>query len=807
MKISLNWLKQYIPFDMPAAELADRLTMAGLEVEIVTERFEYLDTVVVGKITDIRSHPDADKLRVCTVDVGGKTLAIVCGAPNAAPGMKTPCALPGTVLPGGLAIKKSTIRGETSSGMLCSEAELELGPDRSGLKVLDNELAEGTPLNQALAISDTVFEIGLTPNRPDCLSFIGIAREIAPMVGRIGRPVTLPAITLTESSDRIENFTSVAIDAPDLCPRYAARLVTDITVAPSPFWLQDRLLSIGLKPVNNIVDITNFVMLETGQPLHAFDFDVLAENRIVVRTAKDGEPFKTLDGKERILTDDTLMICDGEKPVAVAGVMGGLNSEIENTTTRVLIESAYFNPISIRKTAKRLALNTDASHRFERGVDPEGTITALNRAAWLMAEISGGKLARGIIDEYPVPSSVSPISLSTAKTNAYLGTALSREEMAEYLASVEFKVETVDPDTLSVLRPTFRVDVSRPEDLMEEVARLWGYNNIKTTFPKISGVTNLPSQSVKLKEKIKDLMTGYGFSESISYSFMAKDACDRLNLAETDHRRNILDILNPISEELAVMRTTLIPGLLEAMRKNLSHQIKTLRLFELGKIFISNGQDRQPTETEMLAGLWTGDRQEITWHDKPETCDFFDLKGVVEDLFHHFDLSNAVFSKIDPLMCPFTRPGRTARILINDEAIGIIGEVAPDILATFNLRQPAFIFEINATRLMPLIPDTKTFTPIPKFPFTDRDITLIVDNHIQAGDILDNVRLFKENLMEDIRVLDVYSGEPIPAGKKSISLRVVYRSFMETLSDQQVNGVHQQLTNRIIEEFNATLPA
>ena len=803
MKVSLNWLKQYIPFDMPPAELADRLTMAGLEVETVTERFDFLDTVVVGKITDTRPHANADKLVVCTVDVGEKTLAIVCGAPNAACGMKVPCALPGTVLPGGLKVKKSTIRKEVSNGMLCSEAELEIGPDRSGLMVLGDELTQGTPLNQALNISDTVFEIGLTPNRPDCLSFIGVAREIAPMVGR---PVTLPEITLTETADHIEENTSVTIAAPDLCPRYAARLVTDITVGPSPFWLQDRLLSIGLKPINNIVDITNFVMMETGQPLHAFDFDVLAENRIVVRAAGDGERFTTLDDKDRILTDDTLMICDGEKPVAVAGVMGGLNSEIEETTTRVLIESAYFDPISIRKTAKRLTLNTDASHRFERGVDPEGTLVALNRAAQLMADIGGGNLARGIIDEHPKPSSVSPISLSIARTNTYLGTALAQNEIIDYLTSVEFKVETVDTDTLSVLPPTFRVDVTRPEDLMEEVARLWGYNNINTTFPKISGVTTLPSQSVKTKEKIKDVMAGYGFSESISYSFMAKDAGDRLKLAENDDGRKTLDIINPISEELAVMRTTLIPGLLDATGKNLSHQVKNLKLFELGKIFISNGQDTQPTEKEMLAGLWTGVRHDMTWHDKPKPCDFYDLKGVLEDFFDYFDLFQVAFSKLDPARCTYTRAGHTAQILHNGTPLGIIGEAAPDVLDNFNIKQPAFLFEINVNQFISLLPETKTFVPVPRFPFADRDMTLIVDNTVQAGDILETVKLFKEPLVEDIRILDVYSGDPIPAGKKSVSLRVVYRSFTETLSDRQVNQIHQALTDRIIQAFNATLP-
>ncbi|MDA3894620.1 MAG: phenylalanine--tRNA ligase subunit beta, partial [Desulfobacteraceae bacterium] len=564
--------------------------------------------------------------------------------------------------------------------------------------------------------------------------------------------------------------------------------------------------SIGLKPINNIVDITNFVMLEQGQPLHAFDFDRLAENRIIVRTAHDKESFTTLDGKERLLSDNTLMICDGEKPVAVAGVMGGMNSEIEKTTTRVLLESAYFNPISIRKTAKHLTLNTDATHRFERGVDPDGTLTALNRAAQLITEIGNGHLIDGIIDEHPLPSTTNAISLSIARTNQHLGTSLNQNQIRNYLQSVEFNVEIKDEDTLIVLAPSFRVDVSRPEDLMEEVARLWGYNNIKTTFPKISGVTNLPNQSSQIKDQIKNAMTGYGFSESITYSFIGKNAGDRLNLAENDDRRKMLNILNPISEDQSVMRTSLVPGLLEAMHRNLSHRIKNLQFFELGKIFISNGQAQQPTETEMLAGLWTGIRSDASWHSKSVACDFFDLKGILEDFFHYFKMDQIIFSKMDAALCSYMKSGHTAQILINGMPLGLIGEITSDVLNNFNIKQPAFIFEININTFIANLPETKMFVPIPKFPFTDRDITLIVDNDVQAGVILDQIRFFEEKLMEDICVLDVYSGKPIPAGKKSISLRIIYRSFTETLSDRQVNLVHQQLTDRIIQKFNATLP-
>ncbi|RJP93439.1 MAG: phenylalanine--tRNA ligase subunit beta [Desulfobacteraceae bacterium] len=808
MKISTNWLNQYVSIDIPVSELADKLTMAGLEVEGVVEKYDYLGSVVVGSILEVKKHPNADYLRLCDVKTGERTISVVCAAPNAQKGMKVPCALPGTILPGGLVIQKNTIRDFQSEGMLCSEAELSLGSDKSGLMVLDSQLIDGTPLNKALNLSDTIMEIGLTPNRPDCLSFIGIAREVATMVNQ---PLKLPEISLPQASDRIDDLTSVTIRDPDLCPRYAARLITGVTVAPSPFWLQERLLSVDLKPINNIVDITNFVMMEMGQPLHAFDFDHLAGHRIVVRAAAPNEAFTTLDDKERRLTGETLMICDGEKPVAVAGVMGGQNSEIETTTTQVLLESACFNPVSIRKTAKYLGLNTDASHRFERGVDPAGTLTALNRAAQLIVEIAGGCLVGGIIDEHPAPAPVRRIQLSTAATNRRLGTRLDQSEIIRCLESVEFQVTVQDTDALTADVPPFRVDVSRPEDLMEEVARLWGYNNIQTTIPKISPATRPISRSIEIKDKIKDRMAGYGFSETISYSFIAKNACDLLNLPENDERRNLLLVLNPISEDQAVMRTSLIPSLLASMHYNLSRQTRNLKIFELGKIFISKSQDQQPDEIETLAGLWTGVRSDQTWHDKPVPCDFYDVKGVLENLLVSLEITGISFSQMPAPSCHYTKPGHTARILCNGAPAGLIGEISPSVLANFDVKQPAFIFELNVSYLIAHDSAIKMFVPVPRFPSTDRDITLIVDSHIQVGDIIDKTKLLQEGLeekwIEGINVLDVYTGQPIPSGKKSISFRITYRSFTETLLDQQVNRLHQQLTNRIIEEFNAALPA
>ncbi len=497
MKVSLSWLKDYIAINMDSEQLAESLTMAGLEVDSVSDRYAYLDSVLVGRIDHVKPHPNADKLTICLVNTKDRDWSVVCGAPNVEEGMLAPLAKPGTVFPDGSRLGKSVIRGESSEGMLCSEAELGLGIDKSGIMSLDSSLNVGDRLADALGLLDTVFELDLTPNRPDCLSIIGIAREIAAIQKT---PLKYPDYTIEDKADTIHKISSVKIEAPDHCPRYSARLVENVKVKSSPFWLQDRLLSIGLRPINNIVDITNFVMMETGQPLHGFDFDFLAENRIVVRTAAEGEKFITLDDKERTLGADTLMICDGAKAVGVGGVMGGLNSEIKATTTRVLIEGAYFNPVSIRKTSKKLGLGTDASHRFERGVDPEGTIRAVNRAARLMVELGQGTLIEGSIDEYPNPQSVKSISLSTRRTHRLLGINLEAGRIKELLESIEFKVENITSEDgderLDVIAPTFRVDISRPEDLMEEVARLSGYNNIPTSFPKMPAEGQNPGPQI-----------------------------------------------------------------------------------------------------------------------------------------------------------------------------------------------------------------------------------------------------------------------------------------------------------------------
>jgi phenylalanyl-tRNA synthetase beta chain len=808
MKFSISWLNDYTPIELDPVDLAEALTMAGLEVESVTNRYGYLDKVLVGRIDEINPHPNADKLTLCRVSLNDRQVSVVCGAPNVKAGMLAPLALPGTVFPDGSILEKTEIRGQASEGMLCSEAEIGLGADASGIMTLEASLNIGTKLQDALGLSDMVFELDLTPNRPDCLSVIGIAREVAAIQNTA---LTYPDFTLEDNNNSISKLTSVEIEAPDHCPRYAARMLENIKIEASPFWLQDRLYSVGMRPINNIVDITNFVMMETAQPLHAFDFDRLAENRIVVRTANAGETFVTLDNKERQLGPDMLMICDGEKAVAIGGIMGGLNSEIEIDSARVLIESAYFSASSVRRTSKALGLSTDASHRFERGVDPHGTIAALNRAARLMSEIGGGQLIDGLIDAHPRPQELKRVVLSAKQTNRLLGTQLNRDEIGELLKSIEFEVEPQKDDSsndaLVVQTPSFRVDITRPEDLMEEVARRSGYNNIPTTFPLMPAGARNPSREIDLRNRIRSTMNGFGFTEAITYSFMPRSACDLLRLKKDDPRRSLVDILNPLNEDQAVMRTSIIPGMLQTISHNAARQIKNLKIFEIGKIFIYTAEDRLPAETEMLVGLWTGLRKDPSWHAKGETCDYYDIKGIAEGLFKVLKIGEIKFTAFAEPACTYVQPGQSAEIFSGDVSLGILGKIHSQVLAGVDLKQPIFVFEIDVDRLRTLISDSIQSKPIPRFPAVFRDITIHIKKSIEARTVFDKIDSFAEKLVERVQLLDVFEGEPIPQHEKSISMRVTYRSPSKTLEDDDVHDLHKSITDRLVKTFDAKLPA
>ncbi len=808
MKVSLNWLRAYTPVNMTAQELADALTMGGLETDAITDRYTHLSNVIVARITATRPHPSADKLTCCDVDCGkGVIRPIVCGAPNARDGLVTACALPGATLPGGMTIKTSKLRGEVSEGMLCSGRELELNADASGIMELDTTAAPGTPLAAALHLSDYTLEIDLTPNRADCTSVIGIAREAAAFQ-KTGIPVSLPAVSPAAAEGEIHDKTSVQINDPEHCPRYAARLIEGVTVKPSPFWLQDRLRSVGLSPINNIVDITNFVMMELGQPLHAFDFDNLAENRIVVRTAGETDKtFTTLDSKQHTLEPGMLLICDGEKPVALAGVMGGENSEIENSTTRVLLESACFQPDSIRKTAKRLGISTDSSYRFERGVNPAGTVYALNRAAELIAELGEGELISGVIDENPIPHVPCTLTLDVPACNRRLGTQLAAETLTELLTAIEFGVTASGPDTLTVHVPPYRVDVSRPEDLSEEVARLWGYNNIQTTYPAIPAQPAPVADAIRLRNRAKDFLSGLGFAETINYSFISRqDICSLRTQEESAFHRTVA-ILNPLSEEQAVMRTSLIPGLLTTAARNMSMQSKDLRLMEIGNTFFATAADQLPEESEKLTLLMTGNRAPAAWLQADTPCDFFDIKGVAEALMTELRITGVRFAPPAPDAAPYLRKGYAADLISSTgDRIGVLGQVHPETAAAQGVKQAVFVMELSFDRLRELNDETREARPIPRFPSTTRDITVIVDASCPAGDILQHFTTQEEPLLENVQLLTVFDGTPIPEGKKSVSLRLTYRSSDKTLKDKVVNALHTKLAGDMIRQFKAELP-
>ena len=815
MKVSLSWLREYIPIDLSPQEISDRLTMAGLEVDGVESLYDYLDNVVVGQVVQAKQHPNADKLTCCAVDIGKEELAsIVCGAPNVREGMYVACALPGAVLPGDFKIKKSKLRGEPSHGMLCSAAELMLANDAAGIMDLEGQFVAGTPLESALKLDDVVFEIDLTPNRPDCLSLIGVAREIGAFTEPRNK-VSLPDVTFPEAqmdSRDISDFITVEIEDPQLCPRYTAGMLFDVAVGPSPLWLKQRLEAVGLSSVNNVVDITNFVMMETGQPLHAFDYDNIAKNKIIVRTAgKAGDgplEFTTLDSKVHRLDPEMLMICDGEKPVGIAGVMGGENSEITDATTRVLVESAYFNPVSIRRTAKRTGVSSDASHRFERGVDPEGTMFALKRAVVLMAQLCSATITKGIIDENPVKAQPVTIDLSPEALNVRLGTLFSPDEIAQILASVAFGVNKKDNGVLQVCVPSFRVDVARPEDLSEEVARLWGYNKIETSYPLVKAQGRPLTGRLVLRSKIREVMTGFGFCEAINYNFIRKDACERMGIGDPDKRTRMVEILNPISDQMAVLRTSIVPGLLESMARNTAQQVDTLQLFELGKIFYDKAPGEQPEEVEVIGGLITGYRWDQTWYSKKEAVDFFDLKGVVQGLLDSLQISDILYEKIDAAICPYFEPGYGARVVKGGLVLGTLGKIASDVGAAFGVKQDAYLFDLDMDSLEKALPQAIQAVGLPKFPSISRDMTFIVSKRVEVGAMMDTISSFaqKQGLIENYFLFDVFEGRSIGEDKKSLSFRIVYRSASKTLTEKNIKKIHDQLSQKLINDFKAGLP-
>ncbi len=808
MKCTVSWLEQFTSTkDFSPAQLADRLTMLGLEVDSVEELFVGLDAIITARVVSVAKHPDADKLTLCQVDTGSEQIQVVCGAPNVRAGMVSALACPGVQLPDGTKIKKAKVRGVESAGMLCSARELGLSVDHSGIMELDEKLAVGLSLRQALQLADAVIEVDLTPNRPDCASVRGLAREISSFTGSDLRPLVEQVTPLSGTNTGF----SVSIEEPALCPRYAARKLTGFHIGPSPEWMQQRLSAVGMRPINNIVDITNYVMLESGQPLHAFDFDCLKGQAIMVRRPRDGETeLVTLDDNTRSLEADTLLICDAERPVALAGVMGGLNSEITDKTTALLLESACFDPVSIRRTARRLGIPSEASYRFERGVDPDLADKALQRAVDLMVELTGAKADPDGHDQYPGKKPLLKVPLRMARLNTLLGMNVSRDEVVRLLSSIGFELTPLDAGQFEVLIPSFRVDIEREVDLVEEVARLIGFDNIPATQPIIRMDSPAEDPMRKLCREIGHNLTSQGFYQAINYSFVAPVHHDMAALAGDDPRRRTIRLLNPLNEDQAVLRTLLLPGLLENIERNSNFQHTDIRLFETGKIFLARNADELPEERMQLCAVMSGQRypKAEPLYFSGQKSEFTDIKGALIQLLWRlgYPISQSQglsLEKDQKANQPYVKTDACLAIHAGPRVIGHVGAVATAVLKAFTIKQPVYFFELDLEELLSMPRQERHFAALSRFPSTSRDISLVVPEEFAAGDLLAAVLGQKQKYVESTQLFDVYRGEPLSPGEKSVSLSITYRSPSSTLDDASVDKIHNKIVQALMQQFNA----
>ena len=795
MNTSLNWIEALVPgLDVTDQEFRDAMTLSGTKVECFTAYDKNLEKIVVGQILSVDKHPDADKLVVCQVNVGNETVKIVTGAPNipvGSQGQKVPVVLDGGRVAGGhdggplpedgIKIKKGKLRGVESCGMMCSIEELgssrEFFPDapENGIYILGDDAVVGSSAVEYLGLDDTVFEYEITNNRVDCYSVLGIAREAA---ATFRKPFNPPVVTETGNSEDVNDYIKVEVEAKDLCTRYTARVIKNIKLAPSPKWMQQRLMTAGIRPINNIVDITNYVMEEYGQPMHAYDLDTIAGSKIVVRTAKDGEEFVTLDGQVRKLDSQTLVICDGEKAVGLAGIMGGENSMITDDVKTMLFEAATFDGTNIRKSTKRLGIRTDASGKFEKGLDPENALAAMNRACQLIEELGAGEVVGGVVDVYPNPVTRKRISFEPDKYNALLGTNVSREEMLQYFERLEVEY---DKDNNELIIPTFRQDLNRDADMAEEVARFFGYDNIPTTLPKGETTMGKVSFEQRIEDVAGEIAQFCGFSEAMTYSFESPKVFDKLKLEPDSSYRKTVVISNPLGEDFSVMRTLPLNGMLTSLATNYNRRNKNVKLYEMAKVYLPDEDtEKLPEEKVMFTLGFFGEG------------DFFTMKGVVEEFL------DRVGMRVKPVYnpqagIPFLHPGRQAAIEYNETEIGYLGEVHPDVADNYGIGEKAYIAVIDIPAVTELASFDRKFTGIAKFPAVSRDISMLVPKNILVGTIENIIEKRGGKLVENFSLFDIYEGSQIQEGFKSVAYTISFRAKDRTLEDKDITPVMDKI--------------
>ena len=806
MKASLQWMNEYVPLDLnrPAQELADELTQAGIPVEEVLSMDPGLKKIYTGKIVEITKHPDADKLQVCQVQCLSEdgeeiTKQIVTAATNVAVGQIVPVAYHKSRLADGTEIKKGKLRGVVSEGMFCSVAEFGISSDlvrpeeAQGIYIFPEGTPIGLDIKEALMLDDTVYEFELTANRADCFSMVGLSREFGIMTNQ---KALFPVIMVNENGESIEGKASVAIEAHDLCTRFTSRLVTNVTIEPSPLWMQNRLRNSGIRPINNVVDVTNYVMLELGQPMHAYDYDCVADHTLIARRAKAGETLTTLDGNERELNESMLIIADTKGPIGVAGVMGGLTSEVTDKTTNVLFEAAVFNGPSIRRTSKALGMRSEASGRFERGVNHKYTAYAIDRAAQLLQQICPScKVSVGVIDVYPEPVEQRTVTFTAEQINDYLGTSIEKDRMVDILTKLEFGI-TESGDAIEALVPTWRDDVTGMPDIAEEVARIVSYDNIAPTIP----VAILSSGGMTPKKALTKEVTHYlahaGLSQIITFSFMHKDGLTNMMLPEGDSRYTAIPILNPISEEFPYMRTTLVPAVIEAAKRNIAQQNKDLWLFETANVYEPKALPltEVPHERPMACGIMMGKVTEAAWNQAQRDTDFYDVKGVVDGLLAKLGLTEF---DIQPSTESYYHPGVSAHYTINGVTIANYGELHPQAVKNFDLPGKVYMFEIDLEAVLSITVSAFRYKSFSKFPGTSRDLAIVAPVSVASGEIIDLIKENGGDYLESVSIFDVYEGEHIEAGYRSLAYNLQFRSMEGTLNDEDIDGAIQAIIDAL----------